>query len=236
MNRDIRLSASMMCADISRVPETLAALKDAQIDWLHIDVMDGAFVPNIQLGVDYVRQLRGLSDIPLDIHIMAYEPERKVDWLAPQPDEYVSVHFEATPHPQRVLANIRGRGARPMIALNPATPVESVEYLLEDIDAVLVMTVNPGYAGQKLIPATIEKISRLRTFLDERGYRDTRIEADGNVSAANAKKMIDAGADTLVLGSSAIFKDDMPLCTAIQDFKTAAALQPLPTGSGCKTA
>jgi ribulose-phosphate 3-epimerase len=209
----------MMCADISRIPETLAIFKEAGVEWLHVDVMDGAFVPNMQLGVDYARQLRGLSDIPLDIHLMTYEPGDKVDWFDPQPGEYVSIHYEATPHPQRVLAKIREKRAKPMIALNPATPIESVEYLLDDIDAVLIMTVNPGYAGQKLIPATIDKIAKLRAFLDARGHERIEIEVDGNVSIPNGLNMVSVGADILVLGSSAVFKDDAPLGDALTQFR-----------------
>jgi ribulose-phosphate 3-epimerase len=209
----------MMCADIAHLTETLTAFRETSVEWLHIDVMDGAFVPNMQLGADYVHQLRDLSDIPLDIHIMTYAPGDKVDWFDPKPGEYVSIHYEATPHPQRVLAKIRDKGAKPMIALNPATPIESIEYLLDDIDAVLIMTVNPGYAGQKLIPSTIDKIANLRTFLDKRGYPDIEIEADGNVSIPNAKKMVTAGANILVLGSSAIFKKDTPLHNALINFR-----------------
>jgi ribulose-phosphate 3-epimerase len=217
----IQLAPSMMCADIARIPETLEAFKEAGVEWLHIDVMDGAFVPNMQIGVDYARQLRGLSDIPLDIHLMVYEPQDKVEWFDPKPGEYVSIHYEATPHPHRILTRIRESGARPMIALNPATPIESVRYLLDDIDAVLVMTVNPGYAGQELIPATIEKIARLRTFLNEQGHPGIEIEVDGNVSVPNALKMKEAGADILVLGSSAVFKKDVPLGDALAQFREA---------------
>jgi ribulose-phosphate 3-epimerase len=211
----------MMCADISRISETLSAFKEAGVEWLHIDVMDGAFVPNMQLGTDYARQLRGLSDISLDIHLMVYKPEYKVDWFDPQPGEYVSIHYESTHHPQRVLDMIRKKGARPMIALNPATPIESIEYLIGDIDAVLVMTVNPGYAGQKLIPSTLGKIAELRAYLDEHGGQSIEIEVDGNVSVPNALKMKEAGADILVLGSSAIFKKDTPLREALSNFRDA---------------
>jgi ribulose-phosphate 3-epimerase len=211
----------MMCADISRIPETLTAFKEAGVEWLHIDVMDGAFVPNMQLGVDYARQLRGLSDIPLDIHIMTYEPGDKVDWFDPQPGEYVSIHYEATPHPQRVLAKIREKRAKSMIALNPATPIDAIEYLLDDIDAVLIMTVNPGYAGQKLSPSTIDKIAKLRAFLDARGHEEIEIEVDGNVSIPNGLNMVSAGADILVLGSSAVFIDGVPLENALTQFREA---------------
>jgi ribulose-phosphate 3-epimerase len=211
----------MMCADISRIPETLGAFHASGVEWLHIDVMDGAFAPNMQLGVDYVKQLRGLSDIPLDIHLMVYEPGEKVDWFDPQPGEYVSIHYEATHHPQRVLDKISKKGAKPMIALNPATPIASVEYLLDDIDAVLIMTVNPGYAGQSLIPSTIGKIAELRTYLDERGKPDIEIEVDGNVSIPNGVKMVNAGADILVLGSSAVFREGVSIENALSDFRTA---------------
>jgi ribulose-phosphate 3-epimerase len=216
----------MMCADISCIPETLGAFKETGVEWLHIDVMDGAFVPNMQLGIDYTRQLRSLSDIPLDIHLMTYEPGDKVDWFDPQPGEYVSIHYEATPHPQRVLAKIREKRAKPMIALNPATPIKSVEYLLDDIDAVLIMTVNPGYAGQMLIPSVIDKIAKLRAFLNERGYSGVEIEVDGNVSVPNAKKMIAAGANILVLGSSAVFNKNVALRNALIDFRSAISSLP----------
>jgi ribulose-phosphate 3-epimerase len=224
-HRTIQLAPSMMCADISLIPETLAAFDEGGAEWLHIDVMDGAFVPNMQIGVDYAHQLRTLSGIPLDIHLMVYEPGDKVAWFDPQPGEYVSVHYESTPHPQRVLADIRERGARAMIALNPATPIASIEYLLDDIDAVLIMTVNPGYAGQKLIPSTIGKIAALRSYLNERGHDNIEIEVDGNVSVPNAHKMIAAGADILVLGTSAIFKKDAALEGALQDFRKAISLK-----------
>jgi ribulose-phosphate 3-epimerase len=217
----IRLAPSMMCADISRIPETLDAFRAFGVEWLHIDVMDGAFVPNMQLGVDYVKQLRSLSDIPLDIHLMVCEPEDKVDWFDPQPGDYVSIHYEATPHPQRVLNKIRKKGARPMIALNPATPVESVRYLLDDIDAVLIMTVNPGYAGQSLIPSTLGKIAELKSYLCEHSKPDIEIEADGNVSIPNGIKMANAGADILVLGSSAIFLEGVSIENALADFRAA---------------
>jgi ribulose-phosphate 3-epimerase len=217
----VQLAPSMMCADILRLPETLNAFKEAGIHWLHVDVMDGVFVPNIQLGADYVRQLRGLSDIPLDIHLMICDPDAKIEWFDPQPGEYVSVHAEAAPHLQRVLKKIRDTGAKPMAALNPATPIHALEYVLDDIDAVLIMTVNPGYAGQALIPATLKKIEDLRTFLDERGYGHIEIEVDGNVSIPNGQAMTARGANILVLGSSALFKEGVALKDALTNFRKA---------------
>jgi ribulose-phosphate 3-epimerase len=209
----------MMCADIARLAETVKTFERTGVDYLHIDVMDGCFVPNLTLGTDYARQLRALTDIPLDIHLMVEEPGAKVDWFEPQPGEYVSVHAEVTPHLQRVLQKIRDTGAKPMAALNPATPFRILEHVLDDIDAVLIMTVNPGYAGQKLIPATLKKIGDFRRFADERGYGNIEIEVDGNVSAENARRMAAEGANIFVLGSSAVFREDAPLETAIEDFR-----------------
>ena len=196
---------SMMCADILRLPETLALFSDENVEYLHVDVMDGDFVPNLQLGSDYVRQLRAASDIPLDIHLMITRPEDKLDWFDPQPGEYVSVHYEATAHVQRALARIRDRGCKAMLALNPATPLCVLEHVADDCDAVLLMTVNPGFAGQTMVPSALRKIEALRRWLDETGRAMIEIEVDGNVSFANAAKMSRAGANLFVAGSSSVF-------------------------------
>ncbi len=202
------LSPSMMCVDYARFTETLALFADLGVEYLHVDVMDGVFVKNYTLGTDFCRQLRRLSPIPLDIHLMITEPEWKIAWFDVQPGEFVSVHAEATDHLERALAAIRQAGGRPMAALNPATPLCALDYILDDIDAVLLMTVNPGFAGQRLIPATIGKIADCRRYLDERGRPDIRIEVDGNVSFENARRMRAAGADLFVCGSSSVFSGD----------------------------
>ncbi|MCR5682992.1 MAG: ribulose-phosphate 3-epimerase [Clostridiales bacterium] len=202
------LSPSMMCIDYARFGETLSLFADLCVEYLHVDVMDGVFVKNYTLGTDFCRQLRRMSSIPLDIHLMITEPEWKIAWFDVQPGEFVSVHAEATDHLERALAAIRQMGGRPMAALNPATPLCVLDYVLDDIDAVLLMTVNPGFAGQKLIPATLGKIADCRRYLDERGYPDIRIEVDGNVSFENAVKMRETGADLFVCGSSSIFCGD----------------------------
>ena len=211
----------MMCADIGALTETLSVFKSTGIEYLHIDVMDGVFVPNFTLGTDYVKQLRRLSDIPLDIHLMIERPEDKINWFDPQPGEYVSVHCESTPHIHRALSRIRAAGAKPMAALNPATHYLSIEHLLDDIDAVLVMTVNPGYAGQQLIESTLRKISALRRWLDESGYSRIEIEADGNASFVNAKRMSEAGANIFVAGSSSVFSLELSLSGAISKLREA---------------
>jgi ribulose-phosphate 3-epimerase len=201
-----KLCPSMMCADLFRLGEMIRLFESQKIPYLHIDVMDGIFVPNLMLGTEMVRQIREGSSIPLDIHLMVEEPGEKVQWFDPRPGEYLSVHAESTRHLQRVLAKIRGFGAKPAAALNPASPLALIEDVLPDIDAVLIMTVNPGYAGQQLIPQTLDKIRRLRSMLDDRGFTHVEIEVDGNVSLENAVKMREAGANIFVAGSSLIFK------------------------------
>ena len=200
-----QIAPSMMCADYRTFADLLATFEKENIEYLHIDVMDGVFVKNFTLGTDFCRRLREMTSIPLDIHLMITEPEWKIEWFAPRPGEYVSVHAEATGHLQRALAKIRDFGAKPMAALNPATPLSVLDYVLDDIDAVLLMTVNPGFAGQKLIPQTLQKITDCRHYLDSRGYSHVEIEVDGNVSFANAEKMHAAGANLYVAGSSSVF-------------------------------
>jgi len=197
----------MMCADIGRIGETLDTFKKEGIELLHIDVMDGTFVQNYTLGTDFVRRVKKACSIPLDLHLMIREPERKLDWFHFGEGDLVSVHWEATNHPQAALSAIRARGAKAMLALNPGTPLCVLEELLPDLDGVLVMTVNPGFAGQKLIPQTLDKIRRLRTWLDEAGYGSVRVECDGNVSFENARKMKAAGADIFVAGTSSIYAE-----------------------------
>ena len=201
-----QLSPSMMCADIFKLGETIRIFEKHGIPYLHIDVMDGSFVPNLMMGTSAVKQLRAYSSLPMDIHLMIEDPGDKLEWFEPRQGDYVSVHAEATRHLQRVLDKIRSLGAGAMAAINPATPLSALEEVFPDVDAILVMTVNPGYAGQKLVPQTLEKIRRLRILLDERGFEKTVIEVDGNVTLENAVKMRKAGADLFVAGSSLLFR------------------------------
>ena len=211
-----RLSPSMMCVDFSRLSETVQTFETAGIDYLHVDIMDGEFVPNFTLGVDFCEKLRSMTTIPLDIHLMIEKPENKLDWFCPRPGEYMSVHAESTSHLQRTLSKIHSFGAKAMVAINPATPFYGLEDVLDDLDAVLVMTVNPGYSGQNLIHSTLNKLRRLRQFLDDRGYEKVEIEVDGNVSFAHAGTMRQAGANIFVAGSSSVFRKDAAIRENIQ--------------------
>ncbi len=216
-----QISPSMMCVDFMNVGADLATMEKHGIEYLHIDIMDGEFVNNYTLGTDFCKVMKKNSSIPLDIHLMIEKPENKLSWFEFGEGDYVSVHYESTKHIQRALQQIKQRGAKPMIALNPATPLEVLEWVLPDIDAVLLMTVNPGFAGQKLVPQTLEKITACRKFLDERGYENVEIEVDGNVSFENARKMSDAGADIFVAGSSSMFAKEITLDEGIEKLRAA---------------
>lgn len=217
----IKISPSMMCADCTKLLETLQTFAENGVDYLHIDIMDGHFVPNFALGTDYCKALKEQTDIPLDIHLMVERPEEKLDWFPIGKGDIVSVHVESTAHLQKALAAIRSRGALPFAALNPATPLSAVEEVLCDVDGLLLMTVNPGFAGQKLIPQTLDKIRRARALLDAAGYPEKQIEADGNVSFTNAAEMVSAGANILVGGTSGIFMSELSPAKGIRKLRDA---------------
>ncbi|MBE7033711.1 MAG: ribulose-phosphate 3-epimerase [Ruminococcaceae bacterium] len=203
-----KITPSIMCADVFNLEATVKEFEKNGIEYIHIDIMDGNFVPNYTLGTDFVKALKRKTKIPLDIHLMICNPEYKLDWFDFGEGDYVSVHYEATPHIHRAVSKIKSRGAKAMLAINPGTPFSVIENLLPDIDAVLVMTVNPGFAGQTLIKSTIEKIRNLREYLDKNGYSHMEIEVDGNVSFENACLMSKAGANIFVAGSSSVFSKE----------------------------
>lgn len=205
----------MMCANFAHLENDVRILENAGVEYLHIDVMDGHFVPNLTLGPDYVSALREITDIPMDIHLMVEHPENWVELFQPQRGDLVIVHQEATCHLQRVLQKIKSTGATPGVALNPATPLVMLENIMEDIGIALIMTVNPGYAGQKLVPQTLQKIAVLRQQIESGGY-SVEIEVDGNVDLENALMMRNAGADLFVAGSSGLFLPHQPLAESIK--------------------
>lgn len=201
----------MMCADIFALGDTMDVFEKNGVSYLHIDIMDGEFVPNFTLGTDYCRRMKQSTSIPLDIHLMINDPEKKLSWFDFGEGDIVSVHFESTKHPYLALQMIRERGAKAFLAINPGTAASVILPMLSVMDGVLVMTVNPGFAGQKLVGSTLAKITEVRELAAKAGRDDLLIETDGNVSFENAVRMSRAGADIFVAGTSAVFRKDMTL-------------------------
>ncbi len=215
-----KLTPSMMCCDFLHLGDQIKTFEDQKIDLLHIDIMDGHFVPNIALGTDFARQMKRASSIPLDLHFMTENPDRLLDSFPIGENDYVSIHYETTKHLQRDLQKAKNKGAKVLLAINPATPVEVAVDVLDDIDGLLIMCINPGFAGQKMIPHSVEKIARAREFLDRNGKEDAEIEVDGNVSIPNAIRMKNAGANIFVLGTAALF-GETSLAENIINFKNS---------------
>lgn len=214
-----KIAPSMMCANMLQLEDDIRALEKAQVEFFHIDIMDNHFVPNITLSPDFAKLLRKNSKIPLDVHLMIENPEKSISIFDFQPGEYVTVHYESTPHIHRALSAIKDTGAHAGIALNPGSPLSLIEDLICDIDMLLLMTVNPGFAGQKLIESGLTKIEKARKMLDDAGREDILLEVDGNVSFENAKKMRAAGADTFVAGSSSVFRNDLSIAQGVEELR-----------------
>ncbi len=215
------LSPSLLSADCGTLAETLGTLQSAGVKWVHWDVMDGHFVPNITFGQHVIKGLRPASGLFFDVHLMIDRPERYLaDFKAAGADMLV-VHVESTVHLQRTLAEIRRLGMKAGAALNPATPLSSLDYVMDDVDMVLVMSVNPGFGGQKFLPATLRKVAELRAKLDAAGRTDCLIQVDGGVNLENTGALVEAGADVLVSGSA--FFGHPPFDERLAAFMTAAA-------------
>lgn len=197
----VRIAPSILSADFARLGEEVAAIEAAGADWVHVDVMDGHFVPNITIGPAVVKALRPHSTLPFDVHLMISPVDNFLDAFAEAGADIITVHPEAGPHVHRTVQRIKALGKLAGISLNPATPAKMLDYLIDDIDLVLVMSVNPGFGGQSFIASQLRKIEAVRKMIDKAG-RDIRLEVDGGIDAATAPLAIAAGADVLVAGTA----------------------------------
>lgn len=205
MANPVRIAPSILSADFARLGDEVKAITDAGADYVHVDVMDGRFVPNITIGPLVVEAVKRATSLPLDVHLMIVEPEKYIDAFAKAGANLITVHQETCPHLHRTLQQIRAAGAKPSVVLNPSTPLCTIEEVLGEVDQVLLMSVNPGFGGQAFIEATVDKVRRLRAMLDARGLQKVEIEVDGGINPETAKKVIAAGANVLVAGN-AVFK------------------------------
>ena len=199
--RKSEISASMMCSDLVNLKQTIHIFEEQKIEYLHIDVMDGEFVPNIGLGVDYIKSLRKLTSIPLDLHLMIREPEYKLSWIGIEKTDIVSVHYESTYQVQRMLDRLNSFGCKKFLAINPATPIWVLEEVLDYIDGINLLMVNPGFAGQRIVTSTIKKAEKLQHFLQERNK--------GNITPEHGLILKKYGASIFVAGTSSIFRGNV---------------------------
>ncbi len=199
-----KLAPSILSADFSRLGEEIKAVEEAGADYIHIDIMDGHFVPNITVGPLVVETAKAVTTLPLDVHLMISEPDRYVQDFIKAGSDLLSVHVETCPHLQRTLTYIRELGGKPAAVVNPATPISTLENVLDDLDMVLLMTVNPGFGGQKFIPTMLPKIKQMRKLIDEKKL-PIELEVDGGVNLENISRISEAGADVVVAGS-AVYK------------------------------
>ena len=195
----VLIAPSILAADMANLKSEVEALAAAGADMLHLDIMDGHYVPNLTFGPGLVKTLRPYSRLPFDVHLMVTEPEDMVPWFIDAGADIITVHYEAAVHLDRTLAEIRAAGKKAGVSLNPATPENVLEYVLDKLDLILVMSVNPGFGGQSFIPSQLEKIQRIKSMI---GGRDIQIEVDGGINPMTAAECIAAGADILVAGTS----------------------------------
>lgn len=221
MTATIKIAPSILAADYTRLGEQLQAAEAAGADYIHVDVMDGRFVPNITIGPLIVRAARRATSLPLDVHLMIEEPERHIDAFADAGADILTVHPEATPHVHRALEQIRRRNVKAGIALNPGTPVSAAEELLAELDLVLVMSVDPGFGGQEFIAGVLPKVRRLRRLLDEQKLR-AELEMDGGITVDTAPACVEAGARVLVAGT-AVFNEKSTVEENIRRLRQSAA-------------
>ena len=211
-----KLAPSILSADFSKLEQQIKLIEEGGADYVHMDVMDGAFVPNITFGGPVVQSLAGKTSVPFDVHLMIEHPEQRLaDFITPQ-TEFITVHQEACTHLHRVVQQIKGLGVKAGVAINPATSLSVLEYVLDDLDMVLIMSVNPGFGGQKFIDGAVDKIQRL-SCIREQEKLSFVIEVDGGVTLSNAAMLKDAGCDIMVAGSAVFKAEDIP--QRVREFK-----------------
>ena len=198
----VLLAPSILSADFARLGEQVCEAEEGGADWIHVDVMDGRFVPNITMGPQIAAAVRRSTSLPIDVHLMIEEPERHLEAFVDAGVDMVTVHVETSPHLHRTVQRIRELGAKAGVTLNPATPLQAIEEILEDVDLVLIMSVNPGFGGQRYIPGSTRRIAWVREALERRGRSDVLIQVDGGIDAATAPAVVAAGATVLVAGSA----------------------------------
>ena len=198
---DVRIAPSILAADFAKLSDEIASVVDGGADWIHVDVMDGRFVPNLTFGAKVIETVRRLTSLPLDVHLMVVEPEKYFDDFAAAGASGMTIHAEAAPHLHRQLTRIRELGCRAGVALNPATPLSAVCEIVPEIDLLLIMSVNPGFGGQEFIPYSLDKLRRARLMLDEEGS-SAALEVDGGVNRDTIHSIWEAGADTFVAGNA----------------------------------
>lgn len=224
MSRRVLISPSLLSCDFGRLAEEVRAVEAAGADWIHVDVMDGRFVPNITIGPVVVEAIKRAATRPLDVHLMIVEPEKYIEAFAAAGADILTVHVETCPHLHRTLQHIRHVGARPSVVLNPSTPLSAIEEVLDQVEMVLLMSVNPGFGGQSFIESTVDKVHRLREMIYARKL-NVDIEVDGGINAETAKRVLEAGATVLVAGSYVFGSKDY--AQAIRSLRPAA-----PRGEG----
>ena len=217
----VLIAPSILSADFGRLAEQVSEAAEAGADWIHVDVMDGHFVPNITIGPAVTAAVRAATDLPVDVHLMIEEPDRYLSAFADAGADYVTVHQEVCPHLHRTIERMRELGLHPGVTLNPATSLDTLVEVVPEVDLALIMSVNPGFGGQSYIPSSTEKIRRLRTMLDERGANGVELEVDGGVNVDTAGAVSQAGASVLVAGA-AVFGHPDGIAEAIRLIRRAA--------------
>jgi len=223
MGSQVKLAPSILSADFARLGEQVTEATKAGADYIHIDVMDGHFVPNITFGASIVASVRPWTSLPLDVHLMVEQPERCVSDFVNSGANIITVHVEACPHLHRTIQLIKGLQIKAGVALNPATPLDSIEEIIPRVDLILIMSVNPGFGGQAFIPQSLEKISRLRSMLDST-KSTAELEVDGGITSENALDIVKAGANVLAVGNS-VFKAKEGISRALQKIREATSLR-----------